>query len=113
MKTRKLLALLLAVLMLASTVIVPTSAAEAEAEHPVGVVTYYFTTTTEDEKAYYDPSLLVGKEQTQTTGNVSWSGRFADKDTFFGYAFPIKGETMPTTVQFHAQMRGDLSFRSL
>lgn len=111
MRTRKLFAWLLAVLMLASTVIVPTGAAEATdttAEHPLGVVTYYFTTTTDSEKAYYDPSLLVGTEQTQTTGNVNWSGRYADGSRFFGYAFPITGDTMPTAVQFHAQMRGDL-----
>ena len=106
MKARKLLALALALLMLLSCM---TFVSFAETvEHGSTLVTYKFTSTTDSEKAYYDDSLRVGTEQINTGNSVDWAGRYADNGRFFGYAFPITGDTMPTGIEFRARMRGDL-----
>ncbi len=99
MKARKLLALLLAVLMTVSAMVFPAVAVE---ETEQALLVYRFTSLTDSEKVYYDASLLVGSEQTNTIG------RFADNTRFYGYAFPVKSGEVPTAVEFCAQLSGDL-----
>lgn len=111
MKATKLLAVLLAILMVIPAMVFPTAAEEANAvTTDNGVVEYRFRTGTSDdpsesERPYLNPAW-PGK-----TNNNGRYGEIKNNNAGIRYEFPLESELMPETITISGNIYNDVWFK--
>lgn len=101
MKATKLLAVLLAILMVIPAMVFPTAAEKANAAAESNVTEYRFTTLAESEALYLNPNY---------PGRTNENGRYGEGGGM-RYEFPLTSDTMPTNVSIAGYIYNDVYFK--
>ncbi len=111
MKATKLLAVLLAILMVIPAMVFPTAAEEATtATSEYDVVEYRFRTLAESELAYLN-SAWPGKTETRPDRTNGRYGEIANGNAGIRYEFPLSSSLMPETITISGNIYNDVWFK--